>query len=160
MVVDGKEGKEYEDIGPPVFSPDGKHLAYAAVRGGSNLIVVDGVEGATCDQVGGGTLVFSPDGKRFAYGARTGAKWSVVVDGKSQGSYDKLGAATFHVTPDGKRLVYAAHSSGKWFIAVDGKEGRPCDGILGTNIFLDGAEGLHYIAVKGKGIYAVEEKME
>ena len=35
MVIDGVEGKEYDDIDAPalVFSPDSKHVAYIALHG-------------------------------------------------------------------------------------------------------------------------------
>lgn len=31
IVVNGKEGKEYNYVYPPVFSPDGKYIAYGAI---------------------------------------------------------------------------------------------------------------------------------
>jgi hypothetical protein len=51
VVVDGKEGKEYDGIvkGTPVFSPDSKHLAYMARRGGKWFVVIDGEEGKEYD---------------------------------------------------------------------------------------------------------------
>ena len=54
MVVDGVEGKEYDGIGQGslVFSPDSKRVAYAAQRGGKQLVVVDGVEGKEYDGIG------------------------------------------------------------------------------------------------------------
>ena len=46
-MVDGVEGAEYEMIGTGtlIFSPDSKHLAYAAQRDGKWRVVVDDVEG-------------------------------------------------------------------------------------------------------------------
>jgi Tol biopolymer transport system component len=48
-VVDGKAGKKYDFIGPPVFSPDGKHVAYSAYKYDKWLVVLDGVEGKSYD---------------------------------------------------------------------------------------------------------------
>jgi len=54
VVVDGKEGKEYDGIvaGSLKFSPDSKHLAYVAVRGEKRFVVVDGKEGKEYDGIG------------------------------------------------------------------------------------------------------------
>jgi hypothetical protein len=51
VVVDGKEGKEYDGIGAGtlIFSPDSKHLAYVAIRGEKRFVVVDGKEGKEYD---------------------------------------------------------------------------------------------------------------
>jgi hypothetical protein len=62
VVADGVEGKRYDRVRPPVFSPDGRHLAYQAVRGTARLIVVDNVEFAYDDIPDDATLVF--DGPR------------------------------------------------------------------------------------------------
>jgi len=71
-----------------VVSPDSKHLAYVAVRGEKQFVVVDGEEGKEYDGIGAGTLIFSPDSKHLAYGAERGEKWLVVVDGKEGKEYD------------------------------------------------------------------------
>jgi len=72
VVLDGKEGSNYTDVWSLTFSPDSKHLAYAAraSREGKDVqfIVVDGKEGQQYvrDWSGQGILygpVFSPDGK-------------------------------------------------------------------------------------------------
>lgn len=53
MVVDGKAGTEYDDIpSPPIFSPDGKRVAYAAKNGEKWLVVVDGHAGEEYDLAG------------------------------------------------------------------------------------------------------------
>ncbi|MCS7254840.1 MAG: hypothetical protein RMK18_09500 [Armatimonadota bacterium] len=51
MVVDEKEGKEYDQIQKFTFSPDGKRLAYAACRGEKELVVFDGEEGKEYNKV-------------------------------------------------------------------------------------------------------------
>ena len=50
-VVDGVPGPAYEGVLPPVFSPDGSRVGYAAVRDGKQLLIVDGQEGKPYDEV-------------------------------------------------------------------------------------------------------------
>src|SRR5271166_6601794 len=71
-----------------IVSPDNKHVAYGAVRGGKQLVVVDGVAGKGYDLVGDGILVFSPDSKRVAYAAAQGGKWLAVVGRVEGKEYD------------------------------------------------------------------------
>ena len=61
VVVDGKEGKAYDGVSIPSYSPDSKHLAYAALSQGVWMVVVDGKEGAGRFSaiVKGATLVFT-----------------------------------------------------------------------------------------------------
>ena len=78
MVVDGKAHPEYDEVGTPVFSPDGQHLAYPARRNASWFIVVDEKEHGPHDAVGPPT--FTPDSARVLHGARTGRElwWKVI----------------------------------------------------------------------------------
>lgn len=70
VVVDGKEGKQYDGIvGSPIFSPDGKRVAYAAVIGDKQFVVLDGKEEKQYDviiTIRGGRIVFDSD-ERFHY---------------------------------------------------------------------------------------------
>jgi hypothetical protein len=61
MAIDGKEGKAYDGVSIPAFSPDSKHLAYAALSGGAWFIVVDGEEASNRFEaiVKGTSLVFT-----------------------------------------------------------------------------------------------------
>jgi hypothetical protein len=45
------EVREYDDVGLPVFSPDGKHVAYWARKGRTWCVVVDGKEGMIHDRI-------------------------------------------------------------------------------------------------------------
>ena len=87
----------YDDImkGTPVFSPDGKRVAYSARKGGRWFVVVDGQAGPEYDGIMAGTPVFSPDGKRLAYVPEKGGKWLVVVDGQEGPTYDMTGHLAF-----------------------------------------------------------------
>ena len=76
VVVDGKEGKQYESIGEGtlIFSPDSKHLAYMARESTKTypFVVVDGNEGNEYEGIGGWSLKFSPDSKHVAYAVKRG----------------------------------------------------------------------------------------
>jgi DNA-binding beta-propeller fold protein YncE len=94
VVVDGVEygpGGKLEPENPryfqslgkhtPLFSPDGKHVAWVGVRDTGWVAVVDGKESPAYNLVMRSTLDFSPDGQHFAFvGARDGKKM-IVVDG-------------------------------------------------------------------------------
>ena len=90
VVVNGKEGKQYDGIWwEPIFSPDSKRLAYVAVVGtgllGTKLfVVVGGKEGKQYDAltfliggrviiIGGGRIIFdSPDSFHYLAGKGNG----------------------------------------------------------------------------------------
>ena len=121
VVVDGKEGGQYDSIGGPIFSPDGKRVAYWAQVGNKQFVVVDGKEERQYDGIGQSTLIFSPDGKRVAYGAQVGNKWLVVVDGKEGRQYDDLfawaGGRIVFNSPDG--LHYLASEGNKIYLVEE-----------------------------------------
>ena len=105
----------------------------------------------------------SPDSKRVAYAAGVGDKWFVVVDGKEEKQYDGIGEGTPIFSPDSKRVAYAAQVGNKRFVVVDGKEEKQYDGIVtigGGRIVFDSSDSLHYLALKGKGIFLVEERIK
>jgi hypothetical protein len=127
LVVDGVEGREYEELRWPEFSPDGKRLAYAARRSGKWLAVVDAREEGPWDEIKDGRLWFSADGKRLAYRAKREGKWVAVVNGSAGDPYDEVGRPVF--SPDGSRLAYRAKTQGKWSVVLDGHPGPAYDDI-------------------------------
>jgi hypothetical protein len=59
--VDAQTTEEYDAIGRgPIFSADGKHVAYSVKNANKWSVVVDGKVGE--DYGGTGPLVFNPDG--------------------------------------------------------------------------------------------------
>jgi hypothetical protein len=162
-VVDGEEMKQYDSIGVGtlVFSPDSKRIAYGARVGSQWVLVVDGKEGKRYDGIGAGSVIFSPDSKRVAYCARVGNRWVLVVDGKEEKQYDAIGVATF--SPDSRRVAYGAVEGNKSFVVSDEKEGARYDAIVsggrtsGGKIIFDDPDHFRYSAIKGNGIYVIEE---
>jgi len=79
VVEEGLKGKEYDDVGLLVWSPDGRHLAYTAREGDKEFIVVDSREGKPCDKVLSLVPRFSDDGKFVGANVLKGREvwWSV-----------------------------------------------------------------------------------
>ena len=91
-----------------MFSPDGRQVAYPALRGGRMTCVVDGVEQEWHDWVG--RPVFSPDGARLMYAAERGTGFALVVDGTPEGELSQPPVGRYCFSPDGRRYAYGAVS--------------------------------------------------
>ena len=68
--MDGSAQPDADETGHLAFSPDGKHLAYAARRGAVWRMVLDGQEGP--EFAGVALPIFSPADQHLVYFARTG----------------------------------------------------------------------------------------
>jgi Tol biopolymer transport system component len=136
MVFDGKHGLCFDAVMGPVFSPDGKHLAYNAKEGGKWFVVRDGVPGPKWDMVyTSGPLnywlgpdrfpshdpTYSPDGQHITYVGFRGDTQFPVLDTTSGPGCDEVIAMTF--SPDGKRLAYVEGRNHTWSVVVDGVSG-------------------------------------
>ncbi|RPI79030.1 MAG: hypothetical protein EHM45_04395 [Desulfobacteraceae bacterium] len=130
MVVDGEEMDQYEYdelIEGPVFSPDGKRVAYAVKAGEKCFAVVDGKGHDPYDVISSGTLGFSPDSGKVFYEAITIKGNSIydwlhfaVVDGTDGKQYGAIGRIV--CGPDGKHMAYRAILNKEEFLVIDGKE--------------------------------------
>jgi WD40 repeat protein len=81
VVIEGAAPRRHAantKVGDPVFSSDGRRLAYAIDEGKKERVIVDGRADKDYDEIG--RVVFSPDGRHVAYDARQGQKWHLVVD--------------------------------------------------------------------------------
>ncbi len=79
IVVNHQKGPEFDSVGYAVFSPDSRHMAHSATRGGKQFVVIDGRIGPECDSAR--DLAFSPDSGRLAYTAFLGREvWRKVID--------------------------------------------------------------------------------
>ena len=103
----------------PLFSPDGRRMAYkVALPEKTRAIVVDGQVGPEVDQITDDTTVFSPDSRYLAYVAQKGKKQFLVLDGQMGAEYDEVYGITF--SPSGKRWAAVARNAKQSFLLVDG----------------------------------------
>jgi hypothetical protein len=163
VVVEGKEGSPYDDVGRIHMGANGHGVSYWAKRDGAySLVVVDGVEqkvdGTALNVVDG--IAVSSDGAHVAYVVRHGGKSLMVLDGKAGKEYDLVGVPIF--SPDGKRLAYSARRGEKHVVVVDGQEGPEVDGIGGTPevAFSPDGKRFGYAAQKGKEWVAMIDGVE
>lgn len=104
----GKELVAYDEADGLIYGGDGRSVAFAARRGTSWFVVIDGKEGPAHDRIV--SPVFSPDGRYVAYRARSyGARFVVIADleGKTVRqhlSYEQVFPVRF--TADGKSAAY------------------------------------------------------
>ncbi|GAB4301575.1 MAG: hypothetical protein Fur0034_15530 [Desulfuromonadia bacterium] len=126
VTFNGVRGKSFDGIDPTtlVLSPDGKHVAYTAMRGDRWFVVVNTREyGPFLDK---GPPVFSPDSSHVAFEVRDEKGWHIVSDsgvspairheftGPPIFSADSRKIARFERTPDGShdRIVISDLSFG------------------------------------------------
>lgn len=176
IVVDGQQGKIYEEVLFPTFSSDGKQFAYAAQEGWSEIwfegdpekyytpikfTVLNNQEGKKYNWVG--KPVFSPDGSQLAYAAGEGYSiratevWEkfIVLNGQERKKYYiDLGDPVF--SPNGKRLAYRAN----WkFIVLDGEEKKSHDRVWDP-IFSPDSKYIAYGARDGNELWWIVEPVE
>jgi S1-C subfamily serine protease len=143
-------------------SPDSRHLACVAQRGGQQFVAVDGVAGKPYDWIGGKPL-FSPDSQRLAYVAATVRQgvlsWHVVVDDVEGKGY--RGIAWHHpllddrlypFSPDSKRIAYVATPLVDPGITPDTGSGFVIspDGYVVTCAHVVAGAGVIQVAIGGK----------
>ena len=156
MIIDGKGATDFGEVGGPVFSADGKRLAYAVKRQKEWRMVMDGAEGPACNDIG--APIFSVDGSRLAYGAKMEKQWSIVEGANAGPKFMDISPPYF--SPDGKRLAYWAKRQTKKgaggsevyvtneLVVADEKEGPEFDAV-GPPVFSPDSQHLAYWA-KGK----------
>jgi Tol biopolymer transport system component len=166
VVVNNVPGPQYEQVGRPVVSDDGRRVAYVACRDKDGqrkvMAVIDGQEGPAYDEIplnrGGEWEPFSRGGQHSAYKAREGLKWRAVVDGQPGPEYDEvypIAPAAWYsfFSADGSRIAYLARRGEKWRAVIDGREGPEFDrfkGFLPLKFSPDGKR-VAYIAQWGHG---------
>ena len=171
VVVDGQEGPEYDEVDEaapdgvthsrlgPVFSVDGKRLAYMACKGRQAeakwFAVVDGREEPSYRRTWAPR--FSMDGRHVAYSAEapygdTGPREFVMVDGQPGPRYSRVKIAAFSL--DGKHVAYAAKKGDDWLVVLDDRESPPYCEIVenGPSFHPDGT--LEFLAMKESALLA------
>lgn len=130
------ENFELQNVSEPRFSPDGKHVVYAASNyqaKGPSYVVLDGKKLKPYPQIVD-RPVFSPDSTHLAYVvqfARPDGQ-AVIVDGQEGKIYKAVDTRYVTFSPDSKKLAYIAGSgqdrgpnaSMKYFVVANGQEGK------------------------------------
>ena len=133
-----------------VFSKDGNHWAYLAIRGGKVVLIADGKEFGAFDNYIINSLAFRGARSRLVFLGKRGEKWMVVVDGKEGLAYDGLGVDAPIFSQDGSRIAYNAKRGDKWMVVLDGQEGPEFNGILKNSLmFLRDSTRPSYAAIQG-----------
>jgi hypothetical protein len=104
VIEDDTKGAGYDEIaeGTLIFSPDRRHLAYAARNGSKWLLVSDGRPSPEYDEVIKNSLVFSSDGNHVAYAVRVGNLSWTIVDGHSSAKYSSVLGGTMSFGQGGR----------------------------------------------------------
>lgn len=130
VVLDGVMGKKFfGEIVRPVFSPDGKRLAYGVSEGrDGNFVALHGAKQSEYYK-DVQSISFSSDSKHMAFIANKEDRTVLVVDGKENFMSDSpsgdIRSDYFTFSPDSKRLAYIAHHGGGAYVVIDGSEYGP-----------------------------------
>lgn len=160
MILDGVEGKQYDNIGMAAltFSPNSKRFAYPAKRGEAWFVVDDGKEMKGYEGVIG-PIAFDDEGARMAYAAKAEGKWFIVADGREGDPYDF--AFNPVLSRDGRRLAYSAKSGEERFVIVDGVRQKAYDDLLmSPAVFSPDGKHLCYPAKHGDSWFVVADGVE
>jgi len=129
LFVDEKpQGAEYEDISRPLYSSDGKRLAYFAKRDKIWIAIVDGKQTGP-DLETFGYWGFSDDASHFYSAAwvKGAKKWTYLVDGAEGPVFEALSPIAF--SSDSKHFAYSGADAHPGFkkqktsgtVVLDGK---------------------------------------
>ena len=126
MLCDRSRGRLFNEVRAPVFSPNSRQYAYAALAGGKWFIICNR------DRVGGpfdevSDPVWSPNSRKMAYAYKDDRQWFVVCGSRSKGPFDAVGVMAF--SPRAQRLACAVRKGARWRLSCDGKTGPECDEI-------------------------------
>jgi hypothetical protein len=151
VYVNGDESLTYEEVGSFIFSPNGRHVAYIAVKGQDHYAILD--NGALRPYLYISELTFHPTAEADLYyiAQVEKNKW-VVLDNFSKPhseTHAALGGLIF--APNGNRSAYAYLRNRK-FQVFDGKNtGEPYDRVGDLSFTPDSAH-IVYSAHRGKAV--------
>jgi dipeptidyl aminopeptidase/acylaminoacyl peptidase len=130
VVVDGAAGFAFGWVTLPVFSADGRRVAYSAGIGPRTTVIIDGEEGKPCKRVAPcvsiGAPVFSPDGRHIGYVERRHKMWTsgpqfrMARDDEEGHDYDYIGRPVF--SPDSEHVAYLVREEKDRYLVIDAKE--------------------------------------
>lgn len=140
-----------------VFSPDGRHVAFAArdEHGSAWSVSLDGAKGdefTSIDQ-----LSFAPDGKTPVYRAAESGKYHVVVGAKRSDAYERL--EPYFFAPE---ITYAARQNSRWRIVSGDKTSVEFDPsqFTGGRMWFPSPDGKKIACVAGSFVVVNTERGE
>jgi hypothetical protein len=166
VVLDGQKGPTFLEVGEPVFSPDGRSVAYLArVRKDEWAVVRNGRPGPPLPKARG-KPASSPDGTRLAYAAcphlRKGRRGAVaVVDGTVSRLHDMVSAPSF--SADSRHVVYIVRDGEREWVVVDGRDGPQYDEVYHgrqncvARLTFHSDGSVDYLARRGDTVYRVRQ---
>ncbi len=160
----------------PVWSPDGKWVAYASLRTGTSSIYRKPSDGSGAEEIllsnaGGEMLIpsdWSRDGKTLFYstGLQTGGQtiWALPLDGERKARLIAEHAVNGTLSPNGRWLAYTLFSGqtevyvvaygggqGKWQVSPNGGQVPQWSKDGKELYYLDGAQSIVAVPVKELG---------
>jgi hypothetical protein len=134
--LNGERLGPYERVSPMLrFSPDGRHVAFAARKDGTWRIVLDGTERSAWPKLGWARYT-----------------WSIDLEGDLLASGTQ--AAVMKFSPTGDRLACITSADGEsWSLTVNGEPGPTFDSVSTGFAFVDG--DVVYAAWRGKAPHHV-----
>ncbi len=125
----------------PVFSTQGRGVAYSAESNGQVYVVHNGI--ARKPYATTGSIAISSDGTRLAYGALSDGTWRMVIDGVEGEPFSTVKAPIF--SPDGVHVAYQAMSGDKWHLVVDATRNAGTDTRILDSAFSGDSAKVAYI---------------
>jgi hypothetical protein len=122
LSIDERMVPEAERLTSPVFSPDSKHVAFAAMREKKWHVVVDNRTIARdADSLPANPVAFSPDSAHVACIVQKGDQFIVTMDDKAWPPIDAAGMGMLVFSPDSQHLAAVARVKANWVLFVDGQ---------------------------------------
>lgn len=149
-IIDGAPSPPFRAISSPIFSPNGKRIAYYAQRGDKRFVVSDFHESALYDEIAPFSLVFDAESQTLAFAARRNKLWRVVVNDAEGPEYDSVS----NPVVAGDSAAYVATRAKDKFVVFRGVEGPHYPWI--DNLVLD-TDGKHhaYLASQREEMFVV-----
>jgi len=160
VVVDGVEGKPYDEVSEPGSWGDGSSVAYIARTGKKYFLVVDGKEVGSYDEA----EALSLSENIFVARVKKAGKWILIVNGKESKAFDQLSASTDFglnfgpvLSPDGRTFLSTAQEGNHWYALINEKEEGPYEAVflLMENSFSKDGSKYAYLARQNKNFILV-----